>query len=272
MHSPMKLGVIGCGKMGQALVNGVLNAGLCPPADLVVHDKYSAAVDHLVTSSGVTPGGSNQAVAKQADTIVLAVKPADLVPMLREVADSPHPALYISIAAGIRIKHLEQALDIPQRPHRVIRVMPNTPALVGKGASAFSLGTTATEDDASVAEHILSAVGIVERVPEELLDTVTALSGSGPAYIFAMIESMVAGAVELGLDEKIALDLAVQTVAGAAEMISQTGDSPATLREHVTSPNGTTFAALESMNQNGFNETIRQALIAAHDRSIELGQ
>jgi pyrroline-5-carboxylate reductase len=150
--------------------------------------------------------------------------------------------------------------------------MPNTPALVGKGASAYSLGSTASDDDAQLAEAILRAVGIVKRVPEDLLDAVTALSGSGPAYIFAMIESLVAGATDLGLDEQTALDLAVQTVAGAAEMVSQTGASPATLRENVTSPNGTTFAALESMREHNFDHTIREALKAAHDRSIELGQ
>jgi pyrroline-5-carboxylate reductase len=268
----MKLGVIGCGKMGQALVNGVLNAGLCPPGELIAHDKYQPAVDHLVSTLGVTEGPSNRMVAENANTVLLAVKPQDLIPMLQELADTPKGALYISIAAGIRIDAIEAALGIPDTPNRVIRVMPNTPALVGKGASAYALGSTATDDDAALTEDILNAVGMVKRVPEDLLDAVTALSGSGPAYVFAMIESMVAGATDLGFDEQTALDLAVQTVAGAAEMVSRTGQSPATLRENVTSPNGTTFAALESMRENGFDETIRRAHNAARDRSLELGK
>ncbi|MEM7144944.1 MAG: pyrroline-5-carboxylate reductase [Verrucomicrobiota bacterium] len=267
----MHLGLIGCGKMGQALLKGVLHAQLCPHNEIAVHDKFPDPVQHLVADFGVHAAGSNQAVAEQADTVILAVKPVDKIPMLGELAATPQSTLFISIAAGIRIDALEQALNIPESNHRVVRVMPNTPALVGKGASAYALGSTTTKEDAVTTEKILGSVGIIECVTEELLDTVTALSGSGPAYIFAMIESMIAGAVELGLDEKTARDLTVQTVAGAAEMVAQTGESPATLRENVTSPNGTTFAALESMRANDFDQIIRQALKAAHTRSIELG-
>lgn len=263
----MKLGVIGCGKMGSALLKGILNKKIVSPDQVLVFDTYTEAVDRLVKELGVKAAACNDEVVAKCDSVLLCVKPQGFLEMLESLGDtSDH--LLISIAAGIRIANIEAAVE---NSHRIIRVMPNTPALVGKGASAFALGSKATEADADNARELLGAVGYVTEVPENLLDPVTALSGSGPAYIFAMIESMVKAGVDLGLDEKTALDLAVHTVSGAAELVLQTGDSPTLLRENVTSLNGTTFAALESLKADHFDSTIHAAMKAACDRSIELG-
>lgn len=254
--------------MGGALLAGILNKKIVSPSQVLVFDTYAESADRLVRDLGVTAASSNDGILGECDSVLLCVKPQVLLDMLRSLGKSP-ARLLISIAAGIRIANIEEATG---NQHRIIRVMPNTPALVGKGASALALGSTATEADATTARELLSAVGYVTEVAEELLDPVTALSGSGPAYIFAMIESMVAAAVDLGLDEKTALDLATHTVSGAAELVLQTGGSPSQLRENVTSPNGTTFAALESLRHDQFDSVIHRAMKAACDRSIELGK
>lgn len=263
----MKLGVIGCGKMGSALLEGILNKKIVSPEQILVFDTYTAAVGRLVSEVGVNAATSNDEVVSKCDSVLLCVKPQGFLEMLGSLGNTANHLL-ISIAAGIRISNIEAALE---NRHRIIRVMPNTPALVGKGASAFALGSMATANDAKTARELLEAVGYVTEVSEDLLDPVTALSGSGPAYIFAMIEAMIKAAVDLGLDEKTALDLAVHTVSGAAELILKTGDSPTLLRENVTSPNGTTFAALESLKASQFDATIHKAMQAACERSIELG-
>ncbi len=264
----MHFGVIGCGKMGSALLQGVLEAGVFAPGAVTVHDKFTPAMEQAAGDFGVAMAASNRETVSAADVILLAVKPPDMVPLLEEVADVEGSKLFVSIAAGVTLDTMRGCLP---DAHRVVRVMPNTPALVGKAASAYAPDSHATEDDASLVEKILGAVGYVTRVDESLLDAVTALSGSGPAYIFAMIESLVAGGVDQGLDKAVALDLATHTVAGAAELLLRTGDAPAALRENVTSPNGTTFAALESLRANQFDHIVREAIKAAKERSVELG-
>lgn len=254
--------------MGSALLGGILNKKIVSPGQVLVFDAHAESADRLVRDFSVAAASSNDEVLGECDSILLCVKPQILLDLLELLGKSPQ-RLLISIAAGIRISNIEAAT---RNQHRIIRVMPNTPALVGKGASAFALGSTATEGDAATTRELLGAVGYVTEVAEELLDPVTALSGSGPAYIFAMIESMVATAVELGLDEKTALDLATHTVSGAAELVLQRGESPTQLRENVTSPNGTTFAALESLRRDQFHAVIQRALKAACERSIELGK
>lgn len=262
------LGIIGCGKMGQALLGGVLQAGLCRPGDVFVFDASSDAVNSVVDRFKVTAVDSNAAVVDRSETVLLCVKPQTFPEMLAQLGETAG-RLLISIAAGVRIASIESATG---GWHRVIRVMPNTPALVGRGAAAFSLGSKATPADAEIAQALLRSVGYCCRVPEELLDAVTAVSGSGPAYVFYLIESMVKAGVEQGLGADVALDLASHTVAGAAELLLATGEDPATLRENVTSPNGTTFAALESMRANDFERVIREAIRAARERSVELGK
>lgn len=254
--------------MGSALLKGILSKKLVTPEDVRVFDSYTQALELLESDLGVVGATSNEEVIAQSDVVLLCVKPQGFLEMLASLGETTD-RLLISIAAGIRISNIEAAVE---SRHRIIRVMPNTPSLVGKGASAFALGSSAIETDADIARELLSAVGYVTEVPEKLLDPVTALSGSGPAYIFAMIESMVSAAVELGLDERVAHDLAVHTVSGAAELVLETGESPTLLRENVTSPNGTTFAALESLKSSHFDSTINKAIKAACDRSIELGK
>lgn len=253
--------------MGRALLEGILNKKIVKAGQVRVFDTYQDAVKLMADDLGVQAASSNDEVLANSDAVLLCIKPQGFLEMLEALDEHPQ-RLLISIAAGIRLGNIEAAT---KNRHRIIRVMPNTPALVGKGASAFALGSKANADDAQSARSLLTAVGYVTEVTEDLLDPVTALSGSGPAYIFAMIESMVAAAVKLGLDQQTSLDLAAHTVSGAAEMVLQTGDSPTQLRENVTSPNGTTFAALESLKHNQFDSIIHDAMKAACDRSIELG-
>lgn len=263
----MKLGVIGCGKMGSALVGGILKANLCSADDTIVYDAYLQAAESMSSSLGVKVAQSNAEVVDASDVILLCVKPQGFLDMLGEMGESADKLL-ISIAAGIQIGVIESAVG--QR-HRVIRVMPNTPALVSKGASGYALGSTATEEDAALTHSLLGAVGYVCQVAESDLDAVTAVSGSGPAYIFLMIEALIAGGIEQGLSEEVAKNLAVNTVAGAAELVLKTGEAPGQLRENVTSPNGTTFAALESFRTDNFESIVKRAVAAASDRSKELG-
>ena len=264
----MTLGIIGCGKMGRALLGGILEAGIVSPTDVYVYDAYPEAAAAAVAELGVHAADSNAAVVERAGTVLLCVKPQTFSTMLGELGGA-RDRLLISIAAGIRIGTMEAATG---GMHRIVRVMPNTPSLVGRGAAAYALGTAATEADARLTESLLSSVGYVTRVTEDLIDAVTAVSGSGPAYVFLLVESMVRAGVELGLDERTALELSIHTVAGAAELMLRTGESPAKLRENVTSPNGTTFAALESFRANGFDRIVAEALRAARDRGVELGK
>jgi len=263
----MKLGVIGCGKMGSALLGGILKAEICGPSDITVFDAYEPALKGIVDTFGVSSADSNAAVVKASEVVLLCVKPQTFDGMLSEISETAD-RLLISIAAGVKIETISGKTN---HQHRVIRVMPNTPSLVGRGASAIAPGTSATEEDIALADKLLSSVGYVCRVEEKDIDAVTALSGSGPAYIFLMMESMIAAGIAQGLSPEIAHNLAVETVAGAAELVKQTGDSPSQLRENVTSPNGTTFAALESFRESGYSEIVAKALDAARDRSVELG-
>ncbi len=264
----MKLGVIGCGKMGRALVGGIVGAGLCRPGNVLAYDNHAPAAEAMASELGVGVATDNASVVEGSQVVLLCTKPQGFAGMLAELGDS-RDRLLVSIAAGIRIGAIESATD---HRHRVVRVMPNTPALVGKGASAYALGAAATERDAALTESLLGAVGYVCRVAEDQLDAVTAVSGSGPAYFFLMLEAMIAEGIAQGLAPAVARDLAVHTAAGAAELVLATGESPATLRENVTSPNGTTFAALQSLRRKGFEDIVRNALAAAADRSRELGQ
>lgn len=264
----MKLGTIGCGKMGRALVGGIVRAGLCRADDVLVYDSHESSSAAIASELGVRIAPDNASVAEGSDVVLLCTKPQGFAGMLAELGES-RDRLLVSIAAGVRIEAIESATS---HRHRVVRVMPNTPALVGKGASAYALGSSATESDAALTESLLGAVGYVCRVAEDDLDAVTAVSGSGPAYFFLMLEAMIAAGIEQGLAPEIARDLAVHTAAGAAELVLATGEAPSTLRENVTSPNGTTFAALQFFREKGFEDIVQGALAAAADRARELGR
>lgn len=254
--------------MGRALVGGIVGAGICKAIDVVVYDTYPSAAEAMAGELGVALAKTNAEVVSASDAVLLCVKPQGFLEMLNDLGES-RDKLLISIAAGIRIAAIESGSG---GRHRVVRVMPNTPALIGKGASAFALGTTATEEDAALTESLLGAVGYVCRVKEDDLDAVTAVSGSGPAYFFFMLEALIAAGIEEGLTPEMARDLAVHTAAGAAELVLATGESPSQLRENVTSPKGTTYAALESLRANHFESIVKQAVTAAADRSRELGR
>ncbi len=279
----MKLGFIGCGKMATALIKGVLKSGLCSPADITVSDVHASSVKKLSTETGVTAAGSNTEVVSASEAILLAVKPADALTAVQSLTTQQMESsmswawqggsgkagkLLISIVAGLSIRSLEGAAG---EKLRVIRVMPNTPALILAGTSAFALGTKATEADAAVAEKIFSSVGVAVCVKEALLDTVTGLSGSGPAYVYTIIEALADGGVLMGLPRELALQLAAKTVAGAAEMVLQSGMHPAVLRDQVTSPGGTTIAGIEALEAGGLRAALIAAVRVGTERATALG-
>lgn len=269
----MKLGLIGCGKMGGALLRGVIKAGVVNPARIAACDKFPEAAAALAREFKRLRDVRGPAeVVAASEVILLAVKPQDMPKLLESIAAGLKPGaskLFLSIAAGIPLKSLEAWLGGTQR---VIRAMPNTPALILQGASAFARGSRATDVDAAAVRSILGAVGGASEVTETLLDAVTGLSGSGPAYVYTVIEALADGGVLMGLPRAAALQLAAQTVAGAAQMVLQTGEHPAYLRDEVTSPGGTTVAGLEQLEKLGLRHALVQAVRKATERSKELAK
>lgn len=258
--------VIGAGVMGETLLSGLLRAGRAP-GDLVVAERRPDRAAELREKYGVEVIGNVEAV-ERADTIVLVVKPQDMGAVVDEIAGSVRPgALVVSLAAGITTEFLEQRLPAGTP---VVRVMPNTPALVDQGMAAISPGAHCDDEHLAHAESLLSAVGKVVQVPEKHQDAVTAISGSGPAYIFYVTEAMIEAGVFLGLPRTTATELVVQTLYGAATMLRETGDHPSVLRENVTSPGGTTVAALRTLDDHKVRAAFISALEAARDRSHEL--
>lgn len=268
-----RIGVIGVGAMGSALCRGLIHAGAANADSISISDPHAAHVDALTTSLGVRHGASNADVAAWADILILAVKPYNVERVLNEIgAQFARPTidelpLLISIAAGCPVAKLEAhcAVAVP-----VIRAMPNTPAQVGKGACAFCRGAHAGSHHADMALQIFRSVGIALEVPESMLDSVTALSGSGPAYVYLMIEALVDGGVKAGLPRDVALQLASQTVLGAAQMVIETGMHPAQLRDMVTTPAGTTIEAIASLEHSGVRAALIDAVGRAAARSREL--
>lgn len=257
----MKLLVVGGGRMGEALLAGLLHAGWAEH-DLGVVEKVAARRDELAK---LLPGV--QVVAEvgdvdSCDAAIVAVKPGDVATACAALA-ALQPERVLSIAAGVPIASLEDALG--SGPH-VVRAMPNTPAQIGAGASAIAPGSAATDDDLAWAEDILGAVGIVVRVPEHLLDAVTGLSGSGPAYVFLVAEALIEAGVLNGLPRDVASALARQTLLGAARLLSESGESPEALRAAVTSPGGTTAAGLKALEDRAVRAAFLDAVTAATNR------
>jgi len=254
--------------MGTALVGGAIRAGAVTVADVSGVDPQQAARDHFAVTTGAAAATEISALAGS-DVILLCTKPHDVAAALKQAAAcAEKPVLVISIAAGITLAALEAAAG----KMRVIRAMPNTPALVGKGAAAYCLGSTATRDDAATAARLLGAVGLAVEVPERLMDAVTGLSGSGPAYVYLVIEALADGGVRSGLPRADALKLAAQTVLGAATMVMETGEHPAVLKDMVTSPGGTTIAGLAELEGHGLRAALIDAVTAATRRAAELGK
>jgi pyrroline-5-carboxylate reductase len=266
--SALRIGFIGAGQMATALGAGFVRAGLVAPADVHAADPDQKAREKFAKAAFGNVGSDNVAVAEKSRVLFLAVKPQQLSGVSGGLKGKiPSDALVVSIAAGVRLAQLALWLG---EDVRLIRVMPNTPCLVGQGACAFSLGGKATEADAELVEKLLRAVGAAWQVEEKLLDAVTGLSGSGPAFAYVMIEALGDAGVRMGLPRAVASALAAQTVRGAAEMVVTTGEHPAVLKDRVASPGGTTIAGLQALENGRFRGTLIAAVEAATKRSIEL--
>ncbi len=261
-----RLAIIGAGKMGGAVLGGLVASGW-PSSEIAVVEPDPATAERVASQFGVAVLPAVRAVAGAA-AVVLVVKPAEVVKVLDGItAHFPADAILVSLAAGVPVATLEAHLPAGSA---VVRVMPNTPALVGKGMSALSPGNSCPAAGLDLAERILAAVGQVVRVPEAMQSAVTAVSGSGPAYVFAVAEAMIDAAVGLGLARPLATQLSVQTLLGAAALLAETGEHPTVLRENVTSPGGTTAAALHELERARLRYAFAEAMAACAKRSDEL--
>lgn len=264
------LGFIGAGNMAEALVKGLLHAKVMPPASILVSDVKAERLAHFAEEHGVKTTQDNHALVRACDVIVLSVKPQVIDKVLGLIgADVTAGKLVISVAAGVPVSAIEARL--PDGAH-VVRTMPNTPATVQAGATAIAAGTHATEEDLEVARALFTAVGRVVTLDESLLDAVTGLSGSGPAYVMLMIEALADGGVKVGLHRDTALLLAAQTVYGSAKLLLDTGEHPGRLKDMVTSPGGTAIAGLHTLESGGLRRTLIDAVEAATNRAIALGE
>jgi pyrroline-5-carboxylate reductase len=270
MSAEHSIGFLGAGKMATALARGFLNAGLVVPERLTASDLVPAARESFAQETRARVAESNIEVAQAARVLVIAVKPDQVAGLLTEIRGAvTKDHVLVSIAAGVPLAKLEAALP---EGARVIRVMPNTPALVGASASAYALGKAATVEDGRLAHALLSAVGLAFQVKEPLLDAVTGLSGSGPAYVYLMIEALSDGGVAAGLPREAATRLAAQTVLGAARMVLETGQHPGALKDMVTSPGGTTIEGLHELEKANVRGALINAVRAAAEKSRKLGQ
>ena len=264
------VGVIGVGNMGAALVRGIIDQGEMSPQSVIVCDLDKDLVRRICDDMGVVDGTEATHVAGSADLVILAAKPQNLPSLLREISPSLNANQTImSIAAGVTTQSIEESLG--GKPP-VIRVMPNLPALVGEGISVMCGGSHATESDFERVEAVLSAVGVCLKAPEEMMDPVTALSGTGPAYVFHTMEAMIQSGIEMGMSSEMAERLVLHTVFGAAMLAMESDFDPTSLREAVTSRGGTTDAAISHLEENGYTRLVVEAILAAMDRSGELGR
>ena len=264
------IGFIGAGQMARALARGFCASSLLKPDKIVAHDPVAEAGRAFAAEvAGSRLAVTNVEVCQQADVLILATKPQTVPAVLAELSGKVSPQkLVISIAAGVTLGKLCDGL----KTQRVVRVMSNTPALVGQGASAYALGPGATTDDGQLVSQLLGAVGKAFAVDEKLLDAVTGLSGSGPAFVYVMIEALSDGGVRMGLPRDVAAALAAQTVLGSAQMVLTTGEHPAALKDQVASPGGTTIAGLAALETHGLRAALIAAVEAATRRSQELGR
>ena len=263
-----QLAILGGGRMGEALLSGLLRSGHARPEQIHVTVRHGDRADQLAATHGVQASTDSTAAAKEADVLVLAVKPQSMRELLEEIGSvvgSDHTV--VSVAAGITTAGIEAALgdDVP-----VVRVMSNVPVQVDQAMSALAAGAHAGQEHLEVAEGLLRPVGRVVRLPEEQLDAVTALSGSGPAYFFLLAEAMIDAGILLGLSRDVSTELIIQTMVGSALMLRDSGRHPVELRESVTSPGGTTIAAVRVLEQERVRAAFLNAIEAARDRATEL--
>lgn len=261
---------LGAGNMAEALVKGLLRAGVASPQEILCTDRRAERGPELIQRYGVRFGQNNAAAAREAAIVLLSVKPQAMNKLLGEIAPALDASkLVISIAAGVPIAAIERKVG---HGVRIVRTMPNTPALVGAGATALAAGEHATEADLAQARALFDAVGKTVVVDEPLLDAVTGLSGSGPAYVFLVIEALSDAGVKVGLARQQSQDLAAQTVLGSAKLLLETGEHPGRLKDQVTSPGGTAIAGLHTLEAGGLRTTLMNAVEAATRRSHELGK
>jgi len=265
-----KIAVIGAGHIGQAIIGGLLKAKLLPAKSVTASRRNPAILEDLKKRFGVHTTTDNLKAVKGADTLIIAVKPQGAQKLLEEIAPAVREdQLIISVMAGVTTEQINALL---QKPNPVVRAMPNTPALVDAGATPLSKGAHAKDSDLKIAETIFKAVGIVEIVPETLMDAVTGLSGSGPVYIYMVIEALIDGGVKMGIPRATARRLAAQTVFGAAKLVIETGKHPAILKDEVTTPGGTAIAAIHMLESKGLRNVLIEAVVTAAKRSEELSR
>jgi pyrroline-5-carboxylate reductase len=267
--SPLRVGFLGAGQMATALARGWLAADLIATATCKASDPVPEARARFQLQTGCSATTGNREVVAASDILVLAVKPQTMAALLEEIrASVTDKQLVISIAAGVPLKRLTESLS---GTNRFVRVMPNTPCLLGSSATAFAAGPGALPEDIVLVERLFSAVGKAFVLPEPMLDAVTGLSGSGPAFVYVMIEALADGGVRMGLPRDVAMALAAQTVFGSARMVLETNLHPAALKDAVASPGGTTIAGLHALEKAGFRAAVMDAVEAATRRSMELG-
>ena len=264
----MKITFIGAGNMAEAIIAGIVKQNVVDAADVCVTDISEERLNHFAEQYGVGGSTDNAEAVSQADVVMLAVKPQIFPAVWPEIEGAlKSDALVVSIMAGIPSAKIANG-----KPIRVVRVMPNTPALVGEGAAGIAGGELATEADLEIALKLMGAVGVAKVVTEKEIDAVTALSGSGPAYVFYLLEGMLSAAEKMGLEKETARELALATVSGAAKLMKESGEEADELRCKVTSKGGTTHAAISTMEERGVKDSIVAALFAAQARSIELAE
>ncbi len=265
-----KIAVIGAGNMGEALIRGLLRSKVCAPEDLVATDPRTEQLELFKTNFGIQTTKDNLAAARQSEVILLAVKPQSMTKVLGQIGPAvDNTRLVISIAAGVPIAAIERKL---KHGARIVRAMPNTPALVGAGATAIALGEHATQQDEDTAKAFFDAVGITVVVEESMIDAVTGLSGSGPAYVFLILEALADAGVKVGMPRYTAQKLAAQTLLGSARLQIETNIHPGQLKDQVTSPGGTAISGLATLEAGGLRTTLINAVEAATKRARELGE
>ena len=270
MKETLSVGMIGGGQMGEALIRGMIESGVAEPGNIVVAEPMARRREYLENTYKIKAVETPAEVAEKSRVIILAIKPQIMEPVLRQYCvHLTENHLLLSIAAGIPLAFIEQ---IAGTNMRVIRVMPNTPALVLAGASAMSGNENIKQEDMEIAQQIFSAVGTCIEVPENLLDAVTGLSGSGPGYVFTFLEAMIDGGVLAGLPRSVAEQLATQTLYGSAKLALETREPAAVLKGKVTSPGGTTITGIQALEEGGLRGTVMTAVEAATERSRSLGQ
>jgi pyrroline-5-carboxylate reductase len=270
MLNHQRLAIIGGGNMGEAILKGLIAAQLIKPQQITVTDILETRLSYLRETYTVQAVTDNVSAVAAADLIILAVKPQDVAPTIQGIASVvDHGKVVISIAAGVPTARIESAFATPVR---VVRVMPNTPALVLAGAAGLCAGSYATSADLEIARALFNALGRTVVVAEYLMDAVTGLSGSGPAYIFVLIEALADGGVKMGLTREAALTLAAQTVYGSAKLLLESGLHPAELKDRVTSPAGTTIAGVQALEEHAFRGAVMDAVERATLRSRDLGR